>query len=99
MAILKKALTEEEVKKLREENKLSADELDEVNGGYIYLNDKFNYEVIDDKTGDILAEHYYWGDAVRDCKKRGLSDIQIDDNFLNNLRGIDNRGPIYFSGT
>ena len=60
MAIFKKTLTEKEVKKFSEENKLTMDELNDANGGYIldrswWTADSCKWGIVDDKTGEILT--------------------------------------------
>ena len=88
MAIHKIKLTEEEVKKFNEENKLKPEELEAVNGGFIHFDKKINrYEVIDDETGQVLDDCWYYAKDCGDKAKRlGMSDIEITDEQLEQLR-------------
>lgn len=54
-------------------------ELDSVNGGYVfdhldYATGDTEYQVIDDKTGEVLARYTRLREAQKDCRERGISD-------------------------
>ena len=91
MAIHKKTLTEEEAKKFSEENKLNAEELEAVNGGYLHWHGNgFGYEIINDKTGQQEGGYFFWNDleiAQRMAKEAGQSTKVLTDKELADLRG------------
>ncbi|MBR4456118.1 MAG: transposase [Solobacterium sp.] len=75
-------LSEEEVKKLKAERKLNTEDLDQVNGGYLYQSgseDGYRIHLIDDKTGDDIATYYYfeWEDAEDMARNINVSDRYI----------------------
>ena len=82
MAIYMKELTEKE----REE--LSSEDLEKINGGYIYNGPHTcgQYEVIDDKTGDVLERFWLSADAIHYAKRTGNSTDYISWPELVSLR-------------
>ena len=96
MAIHKVELTEEEAKKLSEENKLKPEELEAVNGGYIHLNKSIDrYEIIDDYNGRVLDSGWRSDDYCKEAaKKMGMSTKEITDEQLYLLRKC--RGLVRF---
>ena len=53
-------------------------ELDSVNGGLVFQHydvgkDTIESQVIDDRTGEVLATHQWRHEAQRDCRQRGIS--------------------------
>ncbi len=48
-------------------------ELEQVAGGFVICRDPGRYEVIDDRTGDVLAAYDNKADAMRACAELGLS--------------------------
>ena len=77
MALFKKKVSEEE-KEALETEQMEDDELESVNGGYVFYHMDFDkgkneYQVIDDTTGEVLATHNWHQAAERDCRQRGLS--------------------------
>lgn len=70
MAILKRNLDKEEMKKLSEE------ELRDVDGGYIY-HDVDIWYVLDDNTGQILAYRYQKQNIVTDAQNLGQSTREL----------------------
>ncbi len=85
MALFKKKLSEE-AKESIEVNKLEDEELENVNGGYLFYNSDYNYEVIDDKTGEVLATHMWYADASSDCERRGISKTPVSWTKVEQLR-------------
>ena len=87
MAILKKNLNEEKTKKYIEENKLNAEDLEAVNGGYLFWI-KGDWEVINDKNGEVmdrLVDGFYQDAAAR-AKALGQSTEEVDWSKVDELR-------------
>ena len=89
MAIHKKTLTEEEVKKFSEENKLNAEELEAVNGGYLYCSehptDDLHWQVLD-KNGAVVKRFASYYDAYYYACGNGYGANEINSNELEKLR-------------
>ena len=71
--------------------KLSAEDLNDVSGGYIYAADE-GWQVIDDKNGKVLKGPMTWRNAIKYCQENGLDTKEIDWMDLNKLRKT---GSIY----
>ena len=70
---------------LLDKSKLSEEELKEVSGGYIFeING--GYEVIDDKTGDVIVGNLTYGQAVRYCLNSDIGTREINWGQLSRLR-------------
>ena len=88
MAIHKVKFTEEEAKKLIEENKLEPEKLEDVNGGFRHWVRYEGWEIIDDETGERVGDRY-WGNSSANTeaiRKLGLSITEISDEELEALR-------------
>ncbi len=71
---------------------LSLDDLDGASGGYIYSNGDdpdYPYELIDDRTGDVLAYFTRKQDAIDSAKFNGISAKSITWDQLKNLRELN----------
>ena len=90
MALFEKIMSEEEAKELESSGveKLEHKDLKEVNGGFVYANaNKKCFEVIDDKTGEVLASGYPDTlTAQRAAAKMGQSIKSISSDYLEKLR-------------
>lgn len=91
MALYKTKLTEEDVKKLKEDRKLTGEDLDNVNGGYLYQGgseDGYHIHVIDDQTGEEVGWYYHFEieDAEDWARNTNNSIKWISDEELNALR-------------
>ena len=65
--------------------RLNPEELDKVSGGYLFDADE-GWEVIDDRTGDVIAGGLSEDEAVNLCFKLGIDYDEIDWDELNDLR-------------
>ena len=66
---------------------LSEEDMKEVNGGYIYLRpDDGRWEVIDDKTGEVVMSCITYDGAKYECEIRGLSKYRLEKSEYNKLR-------------
>ena len=70
---------------LFDKSKLTEEELKEAGGGYIFRPDS-TYEVIDDKTGDVIRGGLTYDQAVSYCKNCGVDTRQLSWNQLEQLR-------------
>ena len=74
MAIFKKELNESEMKQLK------TDDLDAVNGGYLHWERGMGYELIDDKTGEVIDKYFRnMQTASYYAEKAGVSTIELTD--------------------
>ena len=73
-----------------DKKKINDDALEEVSGGYIFLNDDVKYEIIDDK-GDVVDTAYSWDDAVKKAERRGLNTKFIVWDELKAIREKNNK--------
>lgn len=81
----------DEKKKFDSVHELSLDELDGATGGYIFMNGDdpdFPYELIDDRTGNVIASFQSKQDAIESARDWELSTKSITWDELNNLRKI-----------
>lgn len=80
-----------EKKKYDSAHELSLDELDGATGGYIFAggdDPDYPYELIDDKTGNVIACFQSKQDAIESAKDWNLSRKTLTWEELNNLRKI-----------
>ncbi len=71
---------------------LSLDDLDGASGGYIYSNGddpEYPYELIDDKTGDVLAYFARKQDAIESARLDNISTREITWEQLKTLRELN----------
>jgi len=62
--ITRKDLTKEQANKMNELKELSDEELEKVDGGYLFRNhDKLVWEIINDQTGDVIDSCWFLADA------------------------------------
>lgn len=62
--ISRKDLTKEDVKKINELRELNDEDLDKVDGGYLFRNhDTLKWEIINDATGDVIDSCMFYNDA------------------------------------
>ena len=86
MAIFKKHLSEEESKKLTKENKLSKEDLEAIDGGYVYNENFVYYAIINDETGGTLGRGYRKNAAEERAQELGVSTTEISWEQLQRLR-------------
>ena len=72
---------------------LSKEDLKKVTGGYVYNTGNISlsggyvkYEVIDDKTGEVLQTAKGYNEAIRIAQQRGVGTREISKAQLNRLR-------------
>ena len=70
---------------LFDKSKLSEEELKELSGGYLFDTDN-GYEVIDDKTGDVIVGNLTYAQAVRYCLNENIGTKQLSWWQLSQLR-------------
>lgn len=59
---------------------ISLEELDKIDGGLIVNRGIFNkYWVVDDQTGDVIAQFSFSGDAIWAARSKGVSDKVISE--------------------
>ncbi|MCR5403882.1 MAG: hypothetical protein K6E91_08725 [Butyrivibrio sp.] len=78
-------------KKFNEARELSLDELAGATGGYVYFNGddpNYPYELIDDRTGNVIAAFQSKQDAIDSANLNGFSTKALSWDELNNLRKI-----------
>ena len=82
------------IAKKEEKKELNDDELENVGGGYLYADkSRFVWQVIDDKTGDVLYESDYSNCKYYAERYYKVSTEEIDYKDLCKLREV----PHYFS--
>ena len=79
-------------------SKVTDENLDHVNGGYLFMREKSGLskdQVIDDKTGKVLAEERFAdsGYAIEAARKYGVSAKSISWEQLDNLRKYGSINP------
>ena len=70
---------------LFDKSKLTEEELKDAAGGYIFQPGS-GYEVIDDKTGDVIKGGLTYAQAVSYCNDIGVDTRQLSWNQLEQLR-------------
>ena len=68
---------------------LTDDQLEGISGGYLFQNEKDEWEVIDDGNGEVLASFSTDLKASTYAKSIGMSTKAIDWEDLASLRGLD----------
>ena len=87
MAIFKKNLNEEKTKKYIEENKLNAEDLKAANGGYVLWICWGDWEVINDKNGEVMERvDGFYEDAAARAKALGQSPEEVEWSKVEALR-------------
>ena len=76
----------EETKKRIPEEKLNDGTLDAVGGGYLYFNDNYEWEVIDEKGYTVKRGMWHREQAEKAARECGLSTRVISYNTLRNIR-------------
>lgn len=80
-----------EIKKYDSVHQLTLEELGGTTGGYLFTNGddpEYPYELIDDKTGNVIAYFQNKNDAIESAKNMELSTKKLTWDELNNLRKI-----------
>ena len=81
MAEDSRQLSEEELQKLGDEL------IENLSGGYIHRMPNGEYEIINDRNGEVLSEGWYYNEYIEEyCKHRGVSAKMISDEDLDRLR-------------
>ena len=87
MAIFGKSVRKEDAKKLSNENKLSEEQLEAVNGGYVLWIMWGTWEVINDTTGDVMERvEGLYEDAASRAEALGQSPEKVDWAKVQSLR-------------
>jgi hypothetical protein len=68
------------------ENKITDEELNAVNGGYLYFNDNFEWEVIDKDGYTVKRGMWHKEQAEEAAREYGLSTRVITYNQLRDIR-------------
>ncbi len=79
-------------KKFKGVAELSLDDLDGASGGYIYSNGddpEYPYELIDDRTGDVIAYFARKQDAIDSARDGKISTKEITWEQLKTLRELN----------
>ena len=98
MAIFRKKMNEEEAKKFSEESKLKNEEMDAVNGGYVFHHETSQgwvyWRVVNDETGEFMGiKHEAKRPAMEEAAELGQSTSEITEDELWRLCHQDFYGP------
>ena len=69
--------------------KLNMDELEQVNGGYVYKADDvpgLPWEILDDATGETIQRFTSYEEAVKAAKLEGVSEKELNKKEVDKLR-------------
>ena len=71
-----------------DKDKLNLEDLDNISGGYIFQTG-YGWEVINDETGDVIADGFSREEAEAFCRSKGIKCREIDEFELEDLRRLE----------